>query len=255
MQITCWWQGWIKTTHLGITVAYSQPQDYIDTIGQIHMEQLNPQILLISKAQNRIHWLTKNIFKYIQKCEMEHWSVRSTYFLGGKSNQGRKRREFRSPSAHPNPPFLSFKAETKRVPPFFFFFVLLNLGSKENHHSSQTLKTVSKVLQTQRYSNGHTGKTLREQIGPIQTARADITIKRLSGNSVISKGLRDLHEVIKLRADGQNASVSAQGIKLLESQDPSHNGWAQGSLVCAGAGQWPSHFPKIPVLQPGPASC
>lgn len=151
-------------------------------------------------------------------------------------------------------PFFLLKQKQKEYLPFFFF-VLLNLGSKENHHSSQTLKTVSKVLQTQRYSNGHTGKTLREQIGPIQTARADITIKRLSGNSVISKGLRDLHEVIKLRADGQNASVSAQGIKLLESQDPSHNGWAQGSLVCAGAGQWPSHFPKIPVLQPGPASC
>lgn len=169
------------------------------------MEQLNPQILLISKAQNRIHWLTNNIFKYIQICEMEHWSVRSTYFLGGKSNQGRKRREFHFPSAHPNPP--SFKAETKRVPPFFVV-VLLNLGSKENHHSSQTLTTVSKVLQTQRCSNGHIGKTLTEQIGPIQTARADITINRLSGNSIISKGLRDFHEVIKLRADGQNASVS-----------------------------------------------
>lgn len=104
-----------------------------------------------------------------------------------------------------HPFFLSKQKQKEYLP---FFFVLLNLGSKENHHSSQTLKTISKVLQTQRYSNGHIGKTLREQIGPIQTARADITIKRLWGNPMISKGLRDLCEVIKLRADGQNASVS-----------------------------------------------
>lgn len=42
------------------------------------------------------------------------------------------------------------------------------------------------------------------------TARAGNTIKRLSGNSnaVFSKGLRDMHKVINLRADGQNTFVS-----------------------------------------------
>lgn len=37
----------------------------------------------------------------------------------------------------------------------------------------------------------------------------------------------------------------AQGVKLLESQDPSHNGWAQGCAACAGGGKWPSHSLKF----------
>lgn len=90
---------------------------------------------------------------------MEHSSVK-IHLLPQRRMQPGKRREFVSPLPHPNPSPLSFKAETKRVPPFFVLF--LNLSSKENHHSRQTLKTVSKVQQTQRCTNGHTGKTLTE---------------------------------------------------------------------------------------------
>lgn len=223
------------------------------------MEQLNPQILLISKAQNRIHWLTNNIFKYIQKCEMEHWSVRSTYFLGGKCNQGRKRREFRSPSAHPNPPLLSFKAETKRVPPFFFLFfvlfVLLNLGSKENHHSSQTLKTVSKVLQTQEIQWWSYWQDLEG------TNRSNTNCQSWYHHQETLGQFSDFKRAQRLawshQAQGRWPKclcLLAQGIKLLESQDPPHNGWAQGCNGLCRSWSGTFSFLKIPVLQPGSAS-
>lgn len=61
------------------------------------------------------------IFKYIQKSEMEHWSVRSIYFLGGKCNQGR---EGSFSLLYPTPihPLFLLKQKQKEYLPFLFCF-------------------------------------------------------------------------------------------------------------------------------------